>query len=249
MKNKIFLAGVKIDSITRKQAVDILLDFSKRSFRRTACYVNAHCINIACLDQEYKSMLNKSDLVYAGGQGVVWASRFIGTPLPERVNILDFFDRLVPMLKQGNIRVYLLGGQDLVVKKTRDALEKKGLDIAGARHGFFDEKEESDIIKEINRLRPNLLMVGMGVPKQEKWIWENLKNLDVNLCWGVGAAFEWLSGNRKRAPQWMVNYGMEWLHRLYQEPKRLWKRYLIGNFIFVFNVLCHKFKSQNEKLI
>jgi len=186
MKDKISLAGVKIHSITRKQAVDILLDFSKRSFRRTACYVNAHCINTACYDKEYRDIQNKFDLVYAGGQGVVWASRFFGIPLPERVNILDFFDRLLEGLMEKRITVYLLGGKPEVVRKAGETLKKKGLNVVGSMHGFFDKQEEMSIIREINELRPDILMVGMGVPKQEKWIFSHLNELQVNLCWAVG---------------------------------------------------------------
>ena len=242
MKDKISLAGVKIHSITRKQAVDILLDFSKRSFRRTACYVNAHCINTACYDKEYRDIQNKFDLVYAGGQGVVWASRFFGIPLPERVNILDFFDRLLEGLMEKRITVYLLGGKPEVVRKAGETLKKKGLNVVGSMHGFFDKQEEMSIIREINELRPDILMVGMGVPKQEKWIFSHLNELQVNLCWAVGGVFRIFSGELKRAPCWISNYGLEWLYLGLQDSKRLLGRYLFGNLIFVFNILRYKLR-------
>jgi N-acetylglucosaminyldiphosphoundecaprenol N-acetyl-beta-D-mannosaminyltransferase len=126
---------------------------------------------------------------------------------------------------------------------TEKVLREKGLAIVGSRDGFFDEAEE-DAVREINKLKPNILMVGMGTPKQEKWIYNHLNELDVNLCWGVGAAFEWLSGYRKRAPRWMVECGFEWLYRLYQQPKRLWKRYLVGNLVFIYHVLHWKNKTR-----
>lgn len=244
MNKKISLLGIKINSLTREEIITALLEFAKGDRLTTAFYLNAHCVNVACSDGEYRSILNKSDLVYAGGQGVVWASRFLDSPLPERVNILDFFDILVKGLRDKKITIYLLGGEPQVVKKTEEVLKKKGLEIVGSRDGFFDKTEETEVIRQINTLRPDILMVGMGIPKQEKWIYSHLNELDVNLCWAVGAAFEWICGYRRRAPVWMIKCGLEWLHRLYQQPKRLWKRYLVGNFIFVYHIVKYKLKRR-----
>ena len=130
-----------------------------------------------------------------------------------------------------------MGGELHIVKKAEEALKKKGLRIVGSRDGFFSKAEEKEIIREINALKPDILMVGMGMPKQEKWIHGHLHELDVHLCWGVGAAFDWFSGQRKRAPLWMINCGFEWLHRLYQQPKRLWKRYVFGNAVFIYRIV------------
>ena len=136
-----------------------------------------------------------------------------------------------------------MGGKSHIVKKTEEALKGEGLKIIGSKNGFFDKTEEKEIIREINILKPDILMVGMGVPKQEKWIDRHLQELDVNLCWALGAAFDWLSGQRKRAPRWMIKCGFEWIHRLYQQPKRLWKRYLIGNLVFIYYVLSWKIRE------
>lgn len=242
MNNKISFLGININVLTKEQIINILLNFSENKGIKTAFYLNAHCINVAYRDEDYRSILNRADLVYAGGQGVVWAARFLGTPLPERINILDFFDILVPELKDRKITIYLLGGREGTVKKTEEVLKGKGLRIVGKRSGFFAKSEEQEIIQEINALKPNILMVGMGVPKQEKWVYNHINMLNVNLCWSVGAAFDWLSGQRKRAPRWMSKFGLEWLHRLCQQPKRLWKRYLLGNLIFVYRVIKYGFK-------
>lgn len=241
MTPKISFLGININAVTKKEIIDILLDFSRGGRTKTVFYVNAHCVNIAQLDPEYKYILNKADLVYAGGQGVVWAAGFLGTPLPERVNILDFFDIILKEFKDKKTTIYLLGGTTQVVKRTESILKNQGLKIIGARSGFFTQAEEKEIISEINSLKPDILMVGIGVPKQEKWIYAHSNELNTNLCWGVGAAFDWLSGYRRRAPKWMIKCGLEWLHRLCQEPKRMLKRYLIGNCLFVFRVTRHKF--------
>jgi len=247
MDKKISFLGIKVNVLGKKEIVDFLLRFAKGERRRAVFYLNAHCVNIACSDQEYRSILNKADLVYAEGQGVVWSSKFLGMPLPERTNILDFFDALAKELKDNKIKIYLLGETEDLIRKAEEILKNDGLQIVGSHDGFFDKIEEGEIIKEINILKPDILMVGMGVPKQEKWIYKHLDELNVNLCWAVGAAFEWLSGQRRRAPRWMVKYGLEWLHRLYQQPGRLWKRYLFGNVIFLYRILSWKLKNIKNK--
>lgn len=242
MRKIINFLGIKIGALTLSEIVEEILDYAISGKTKFITYLNTHCVNLALSDEEYKNILNKSDLVYAGGQGVVWASGFLGAALPERLNILDFFDMLIALLRENNISLYLLGGTEAVVHKAAAKLRYKGINVAGAHNGFFTPQEERAIIDEINHLRPHILIVGMGVPKQEKWIYSHLTELDVNLCWAVGAAFDWLSGQRKRAPRWMIESGLEWLHRLSQQPKRLWKRYLLGNLIFAYRVIKYRFK-------
>ncbi len=231
--------GLKVSAISKGEIIAKILEFALVPKRKMIGYLNAHCVNLSLLDSEYRQILRKMDLVYAGGKGVVWASRLFESSLPERVNILDFFNDLSERLRDEEIKIYLLGGEPSIVEKAAKRLIKEpfGLKIVGFHHGFFNEAEEGAIINEINAVRPNLVIVGMGVPKQEKWIYRHLNELEVNLCWAVGAAFELLSGCRKRAPEWMIGCGFEWLYRLCQEPKRLWKRYLTGNFIFIYHIV------------
>lgn len=230
--------NLKLNALTKEEMVNALPELCKKGRpAKTAIYINAHCVNVSFADEEYRSILNGADLVYAGGQGIVWAAEFLGCPIPERVNILDFFDRLLERLIDKKITVYLLGNTGEVVKRTESMLRNKGVDVVGSRDGFFSEEENQDVLREINRLKPDLLMVGMGPPKQEKWIKRYSEDLDVGLCWAVGAAFEWLCGYRKRAPSWMIESGLEWLHRLSQQPVRLWKRYIFGNIVFIYHVI------------
>lgn len=241
MYKTIDFLGVEISAITKDGIVDEIINFALMGKHKMITYLNAHCMNVSFYDFEYREILKAADLVYAGGMGIVWASKFFGKALPERINILDFFDKLTEQMREKRLRIYLLGGKIDVVKKTEQVLKERGLRIIGSSGGFFNETEEAGIIKEINELRPDILIVGMGVPKQEKWIYSHLDELNINLSWAVGAAFDWLSGYRKRAPKWMVSRGLEWLHRLSQEPGRLWKRYLIGNFVYIYRVLKYKF--------
>ncbi|MGE5308475.1 MAG: WecB/TagA/CpsF family glycosyltransferase [Deltaproteobacteria bacterium] len=242
MGETVSLLGIRVHSLNKEGMVDAIVRLTESPRPACAFYINAHCVNIACSDPDYRSALNAADLVYSGGMGVIWAASFLGAPLPERVNILDFFDKLAEKLRERKTPVYLLGGEPDVSAAAGRALKERGLNIVGSSQGFLDASEEAKVIREIRELRPALLIVGMGVPKQERWIMAHRGSLNVNLCWGVGAAFEWLSGRRDRAPGWMVRNGLEWLHRLYQQPSRLWKRYLVGNPVFVYRVLCAKWR-------
>ncbi len=220
-----------------------IIGLAKEKQTRTVFYLNAHCVNVSFEDSEYKHILQAADLVYADGQSIVWAARFLGVPLPGRASMGDFFDDMLKSLKKEEISVYLLGGREDTVKETESVLKAKKLKVVGCRHGFFDKSEEIEIIKEINILCPDILLVGMGVPRQEKWIQEHLDELNTGLCWAIGAAFDWLSGQRKRAPRFIINCGLEWLYRLCQQPKELWKRYLVGNFMFIYRIFEWKIRN------
>jgi len=247
MRKTINFLGIKLGALTRSEIVEEILDYAINGKAKFITYLNAHCLNTALMDNEYQKILHKADLVYAGGQGVVWAAGFLGVPLPERVNILDFFDMLVQQLKERKITIYLLGGTQSVVKKAEERLKDLGLIVAGSRDGFFNKAQEPEVIREINTLNPDILMVGMGVPLQEKWIYGHLNELNVKLCWGVGGVFKILSGELKRTPKWIGDCGLEWLYLGLQDPARLFKRYLTGNFIFIFHILRHRLKSLKVK--
>lgn len=244
MRKIINFLGIEVGALTRSEIVEEILNYAISGKTKFITYLNAHCLNTALTDNEYKRILQKAELVYAGGQGVFWAARFLGAPLPERVNILDFFDVLVRELREKKITIYLLGGMDDVVKKAQGKLKNLGLAVMGSRNGFFNKAEEPEIIREINSLKPDILMVGMGVPIQEKWIYSHLNELDVKLCWGVGGVFKIFSGDLKITPKWISNCGMEWFYLGLQDPARLFKRYLIGNLIFIHHVL----KYQENRL-
>lgn len=239
---KLFL-GIKVADINREEMVDRIISLAKTPGKNTAFYINAHCANIAHRDPEYLRILNQASIVYAGGQGIVWAAKLLNLPIKQRINIIDFLEPLVFRLKENNLSLYLLGGESGYIQKASSALESMGLKILGARSGFFDAKEESQIIEEINVLRPNILMVGMGVPKQEKWIDQHLQALNVNLCWGVGGFFKIASGLIKRTPRWISSSGLEWVYLSICEPKRFFARYLISHPQFILRVIVGKIKK------
>lgn len=201
-------------------------------------YLNAWCTDIAVRDAAYSAVLHSADAVYADGQAVVWASRFLGDPVPERVNAADFIGDFCRAAARAGLRMYLVGSRDGVAAAAADALRAQapGLQVVGAEHGHFADGGE-EAVTRIAAAAPDLVIVGMGVPLQEKWAWGNRARLNTRAIWCVGAMFEYHGGARTRAPVWVRKAGMEWLFRLALEPGRLWHRYLVGNAKFVWRVL------------
>lgn len=249
MYRKMDFLGLQIGMLTKDEMVEKIIELASSGNRnKFITYLNAHCVNVSFSDPHYRRILNAADLVYIGGKGIILASKLLNKDFPERVNILDFFDDLADKLKERRTRIYLLGTEHQTIERAALRLSAAPfcLNIVGFQHGFFNGTQERAVIEAINSVSPDILMVGMGVPRQEKWIHRHLNALDVKLCWAVGGAFEWLSGRRKRAPYLMVECGLEWVHRLLQQPGQLWKRYLVGNPLFIYRVLREKFTTENH---
>lgn len=230
--------GVKIDRLDTEQVINRLEEFISSGSSHQVVYINVDGINRCFFDKRYRKIIEEADLVYPDGMGVVWASKFTQRPLPERVNAGDFLPQLCQLCVQKGYRIYLLGGQGWVVRKAAENLcrEFPGLQIAGTHHGFFLGEEEEEVIEEINRSGAHILLVGLGVPYQEKCIKRNLSKLTPAVCWGVGALFDYYSLRIRRAPFFLRKIGLEWAFRLTLEPKRLWRRYVVGNFIFLLRL-------------
>ena len=166
----------------------------------------------------------------------------LGSRVEENVNGTDMF----PLLTRKAFRIYLFGGSPEVVKKAHAnacAMSTKA-EFVGYADGFFKEKSENEVIEEINTLKPDLILVAMGVPKQEMWINANLSKFPGCVAIGVGGLFDFVSERIPRAPYWMRKCNLEWCFRLYQEPVRLFKRYIIGNPLFIMRVFISKYRSK-----
>lgn len=201
-------------------------------------YLNAWCSNVAARDPEYANLLRAADGVYADGQAVVWATRHLGATVPERVNAGDFILEFCREAHGRGYSLYLLGSEEGVAERAAERFRQEvpGLNIAGAEPGYFANGEAATL-ERIRSAAPDFLLVGMGVPRQEKWLAEHLPNLNIKVGWCVGALFEYYGEARARAPRWMIRSGLEWLFRLLLEPRRLWRRYLLGNLEFVWRVM------------
>lgn len=237
------IMGINLWCITQDEFQSIIINEIKNgqlnNKAKFISYLNAHCFNVACSNRSYFDILSKADLLYADGQAVVWASKLSDNPLPERVNAGDFIIQFFIKCQEEGIKIFLLGGDEGVVSSSvaKFSQEVKGLSIVGYHHGYFKREDEEKIVNMINQSGAELILVGMSVPCQEEWAMRNIEKLNTKVIWCVGALFEYYSGIRRRAPVWMRSVGLEWLFRLMLEPKRLWKRYLIGNFLFTIRIL------------
>jgi N-acetylglucosaminyldiphosphoundecaprenol N-acetyl-beta-D-mannosaminyltransferase len=195
-------------------------------------------------DLKLRESVNNCDLINADGQAVVWASRFLGKPLKERVAGIDLMEQLVELSYKNNYKIYFLGAKEDIVKtvteKYADRYSKNI--ISGYRNGYFSKDEEPIIAKQISESNADILFVAMSSPTKEIFLFNNKKLLkNVNFIMGVGGSFDVVAGKVKRAPLWMQKSGLEWFYRFAQEPKRMWKRYLVGNSVFIYLVMKEKF--------
>jgi len=243
--------GVKIDVLDTQGLLEQAVSLVQSETPQKIMYVNTDCMLLALKNQTYKQVLNNADLVYADGIGVVWGARIWGELLPGRSTGADFMPVFCETFGKLGLRIYLLGAKEGVAADAAERLQQRvsGLQIVGTQHGYFSPQESGAIIDQINRSKPHILLVGMGAPRQELWINEHLSELKTPVVWGVGGLFDFLSGRTRRGPRWLLDNGFEWLCRLLVEPRRLWRRYLIGNSMFIMTVLWHRFfggKKRND---
>jgi N-acetylglucosaminyldiphosphoundecaprenol N-acetyl-beta-D-mannosaminyltransferase len=241
MREELFtLLDVPIQNVTMEQALE---QISSCTFPHEgpACelhFVNAHCINVSANDEGYRRILQSSDAVYADGSGIRKAGRIMGVQIADNVNGTDMFPLLCRRMQDEQKRIYLLGAAPGTAEKVRDWVGQEigpGV-IAGVHDGFFEETELDAVLAHIQHSGADLLLVALGVPRQELWIRSVRDRLPVAAAMGVGGLFDFYSGNIPRAPRWLRAIGFEWVWRLIQEPRRMWKRYLIGNLVFLRRV-------------
>ena len=243
MRKQIHVLGVPFDALDMEGAVQKALGFLQDGKKHYICTPNPEIVMEACKDKELMMILEDADLVVPDGIGVVWASRYAEERLKERVAGYDLTQNLFAKLANTQETFYFFGGAPGVSAKAAHLMQEKypGLQIVGGHNGYFDEAEERKIIADIQKKKPSVLLVGLGAPKQEKWIYENRRLLDVKLCIGVGGSFDVMAGNVKRAPKVFRNLGLEWFYRLITQPSR-WRR-MLKLPVFAFQV----WKERNHK--
>lgn len=230
--------GVRVDCVNKQELIDRALSWAETGKRRRIFYVNAHCLNMIYQHNSDVYLFNQSDLVYADGIGVVWAARLNRgcslTKITGREWIIDFCQAA----NQKNLSIYILAGKPGIALKASQFLKQSitGIKIAGTADGFFLEKTEDQVLAEIQASSPDVLFVGMGTPVQERWIAAVQAKLPVNLFWSVGALFDYVAGVEPQVPGWLEKYALEWFWRMLIDPLGKWKRYIIGNPLFVLRV-------------
>ena len=230
-----YLFGIAVDALDRSQAVSRCTEAVERGGYLSVGVVNAAKVVAMRKNDQLRRAVGSCGMVLADGQSVVWASRMLSSPLPERVAGIDLFLELLGEAAGRRYRVYVLGARRDVLDRMLAEVRRRypGLVVAGARDGYFRAEEEADVAAEIRRSSPDLLFVGMSSPKKELFVSQWGESTRVNVVHGVGGSFDVLAGLTRRAPRWCQDHGLEWLYRAWQEPVRLGRRYLTTNMSFM----------------
>jgi N-acetylglucosaminyldiphosphoundecaprenol N-acetyl-beta-D-mannosaminyltransferase len=235
MRTRVEVLGHAVDRLDLNGAVARCRDLIDARDPAAVVFVNAAKVVAGRRDRGLRASLERSALVLADGMPVVWASRLLGDPLPERVTGIDLLGRLLGLAEERGYRVYVLGARADVLERAIENIRARhpGLVVAGRRDGYFTDGEYEEVAAEIRAARPDILFVAMSSPRKEYWIDRQGPGLGVPLLMGVGGSIDVWAEVVGRAPAWMQRSGLEWLYRLVQEPRRLWRRYLVTNTIFL----------------
>lgn len=239
LKPTVEMFGLRFDQCTLKQAVKMVVDAGLKREKSLVVTPNVDHVVMLENDEDMRCVFQSAKFCFADGMPVVWMSKLLKKALPERVTGADLLPAIAGRASEVGVRLFLLGGQEGVAKAAAYKLQEKhpNLQIVGTYcppFGFeYDEEENKKIIAIINDSEADILFVGVGAPKQEKWAAKHQNQLHVGPILGVGAAFDFVAGNIKRAPSIIQRIGFEWLWRLMSDPKRLWRRYLINDPKFI----------------
>ena len=239
---RIKILNTYVDNLTMQETVKEVDKFIQNKKPLHLIGVNADKINELKKNRRLKRIVNDCAIINADGVSLVWASKKLGKPLKERVAGIDLMLELLKLAEHKGYSVYFLGAKQQVIEQTVDEIKKKhpSLNIVGFRNGYFSEKEWPEIADKLKKSGAQIVFVGITSPLKEYLI-EYLQNQKLNSVFmGVGGSFDVISGNIKRAPRWVQKINMEWCYRMLQEPQRLAKRYIVGNWKFVLSVLREK---------
>ncbi|MBK7378614.1 MAG: WecB/TagA/CpsF family glycosyltransferase [Ignavibacteriales bacterium] len=224
--------------VTEKEILSQIDSHLKNRQKLLITYLNQHCFNIYSSNKNYKNLIDNKFLVYADGAGIKFALRFIMGKKYIRFNATDLNEKIMEILLKRKINFFILGGnfnqKELITKFNRSE------SFVGYNNGFFLDNEFENVIEKIRTAKPDVIIIGMGVPKQEIVAEKLSISINASLFICVGNFFEFYFGTTKRIPVHFRNKGIEWIYRLFHEPKRLWKRYLIGIPLFILRVIRFK---------
>ncbi len=236
------ILGVNVRCANVDSLLERVREWSFLPERRVISYVNAHCLNIASADHEYRDILNVTDLVYSDGVGAVWAGLLLSRCRLEKITGRDWILDFERMASANRLRIYILAGKPGIAQLAAEAMQRRSPDmvVVGASDGFFVDKSETEVLQEIAAASPHVVFVGMGTPVQEKWIAQNRHAINAPVCWAVGALFDYVAGIEPPAPAWINDLALEWFWRFCMDPLGKWRRYLVGTPVFILRVLRQK---------
>lgn len=243
------ILGVRVTAITVPELHERLRHHIERGRKALVLNANVHCLNIAWEQDWYRALLNEADIVFCDGAGVQLAALLLGHRIPQRITYADWMWELALFAERRGYSLFFVGGRPGVADSAAQQLVRRfpRLRILGSQHGYFDKSKDSAdnqaLVGRLNALKPDILVVGMGMPLQEKWLKENWESVEASVALTGGAVFDYVSGHLRRPPNWMSQHGLEWLGRLFIEPRRLWRRYLIGNPLFLWRTIRQRLRS------
>lgn len=238
------LLETKFHKLTVNQLLMYIVDLAKRNKKSIVGNVNIRAMNFAYELPWFRDFINNAEVVFCDGFGVLYAAKLYGYSLrsENRMCAPDYMEDLALACEDHNLSLFLLAGRPGVVDKSIIKLRAiaPNLRIDG-HHGYFAKYgvENDAVIDKINKFKPDVLYVGFGMPLQERWILDNMSQINTKVFLPLGACLDFYSGTTFRGPRWMTDRGLEWVSRLFTEPRRLWRRYLIGNFVFYYRILLH----------
>ncbi|GKU83436.1 WecB/TagA/CpsF family glycosyltransferase [Niallia sp. NCCP-28] len=252
MIEKRWLGNIEVNVMSQHEALQAVSEKLQKKEKTDVFFLNDHCYNLAQQDKEYKKIINNSDLLLNDGIGVEIGAKIYGFQFKENMNGTDFIPALFEHLnkiKEQKFRIFLLGAKPGIAKAALDRLgaQYRYLEFVGEQHGYYDHNKSGDVIDTINQRQTDLLLVGFGMPLQEKWIAENRSQLNCTVTLAVGAFIDFSSGTVNRAPSIFRKLRLEWLYRMAKEPKRLWKRNLVGHFLFFYYMFKQRLSKKSKK--
>ncbi|MGN0409234.1 MAG: WecB/TagA/CpsF family glycosyltransferase [Lachnospiraceae bacterium] len=241
-KNRYPIMNTFVNAVSMDESIDYVERIIKERIPTQHVVINALKINLMEADPKLAEIVNACPLINADGASVVWAAKRLGIPLKERVTGCDMFQNLVRVAAEKGYKIFLFGAKEEVVTKVKSIYEKQypGIQIVGYRNGYFTEKDEPEIVKQMHDSGADMMFVAFSSPKKEYWVNKYLNEIGIPFVMGVGGSFDIVAGVTERAPKWFQEHDLEWFYRFIQEPKRMWKRYIIGNTKFV--ALTYKYK-------
>lgn len=245
MVKKVNILGAKIDRLTMEEAKEVAMSFFDSEGKKVIYTPNSEIILYASRNEEYMHKLNSADLMIADGIGVVYGAKILRNKLPERVAGYDLLREILPIMAKKEFSLYLLGAKPTVAEKAGENLLKEypGIKIAGCHDGYF--KDDEAVIKDINDKKPDLLLVCLGFPKQENWIYDNREKLEVKAMIGAGGCLDVFAGIVERAPEFYCKHGLEWFYRLKKEPWRFKRMTALP--VFIIKVMFKGWKYKQDK--
>ncbi len=229
---RIQFLNTKIDNLTMKEAVDAIKELVIKNDHSYVVTPNLDHIVLIEKDKEFRRAYKKADLILADGKPLIWISKWLKRPIKEKVSGSDLFPQVCKMAAENGFSIFILGAMEGVAQKAAQKLKKTypGLMVVGyysPPHGFENNEDEiNNIVDMINKSNADILAVALGAPKGEKFIYQVRNRISVSVSMQIGATIDFIAGRIKRAPKWMSNHGLEWLYRIFQDPKRMFKRYV-----------------------